>query len=220
VLEYSANGGAWTDAAALFTNNGYDGVINSPEAPYNPLKGRQGFRAVSWGYQSSRLNLANFKGQNIRFRFRVGSDGAYADWGWFIDDVTLYNCVTVPTPTPTPTFTPTPTKTPNTPWINWAVPYVPPASKFTARPARVLFGSVTTASTATGTITGNATFEDGSGSQNKPVPAGSGEIQFLVKAKPGAAPGTNYTLSVKLGSVTITKTGKVAREVRLPLMLK
>jgi Zn-dependent metalloprotease len=221
VLEYSANGGGWTDAAPLFTHNGYDGLINSPETPYNPLRGRQGFRGVSWGYQSSRLNLASFAGQNIRFRFRVGADGSYTGWfGWVVDDVQIYRCVTVPTPTPTPTFTPTPTKTPSTPWINWAVPYVPPASKWAARPARVLFGSVTAASTATGTITGNATFEDGSGSQNKSVPVGSGEIQFLVKAKPGAAPGADYTLSVKMGSVTITKSGKVAREIRLPLLLK
>ncbi len=226
VLEYSANAQPWTDAGALFTHNGYDGTITSPVPPHNPLKGRQGFRAVSWGYQSSRLELSAFKGQNIRFRFRIGSDGAYGDWGWFIDDVTIYTCVNAPTPTPTrtPTRTPsptaTPTRTPSTPWINWATSSLPPVSLQPARPARVLFGSVASATTATGTVTGNAVFDDGSGSQSKPVSAGSGELQFYVRAKPGAAPGTNYTLTVKMGSQTITRTGKVAFIIKMPLLLK
>jgi hypothetical protein len=214
VVEYSANGGAWTDAAALFVNNGYDAAINSPYTPYNPLKGRQAFVAASWGYQSSRLNLQNFKGQTIRFRFRVGADGDYAGWGWFIDDAQVYTCVTAPTPTPSPT------STPNTPWIAFKNSYLPPALIQPARPAPVLYGSITSPSTAAATISGGAVFDDGATSQNKPVPVGSGEISFLVKAKPGAAPGTNYTLQVKLGGVTITKTGKVARVVRLPLLLK
>jgi bacillolysin len=220
VVEYSANGGPWTDAGSLFTHNGYDGTINSPIAPFNPLKGRQGFRAVSWGYQSSRLDLASLKGQDVRFRFRVGADSADAFLGWLIDDVTLYACVVLPTPTPTPTFTPTPTRTPNTPWINWATNALPPASLNRPRPARVLYGSISSPQSVTATISGGAVFGDNTASQAKTVPPANGETFFDVKAKPGAAPGTTYTLTVKMGSSTITRTGRVAREVRLPLLLK
>lgn len=220
VMEYSKNGGAWTDAGSLFTTNGYDGAITSPFTPYNPLKGRQAFRANSWGYQSSRLDLASFKGGNVRFRFRVGADGDYAGWGWFIDDVRIYTCVTAPTPTPSPTPTRTPSPTPNTPWINWATTTLPPAARFPVLPARVLYGSVSSATNVTATITGGATFDDGTGSQTKPAAPTSGEVFFNVKAKAGATPGTNYTLTVKLGSVTITRTGKVGWNVKLPTLLK
>lgn len=73
VVEYSTNNGAtWTDAAALFTDNGYNGVISSSFD--NPLAGRQAFVRESNGYISSRLNLSSLAGQSVRFRFRIGTD--------------------------------------------------------------------------------------------------------------------------------------------------
>lgn len=92
VVEYSANGGAWTDAGPLFVNNGYKGKINGQSG--NPLEGRNAFVDVSWGYGSSRLNLASLKGQSVKFRFRVGSDELVGGYGWFVDDVRLYSCIT------------------------------------------------------------------------------------------------------------------------------
>jgi hypothetical protein len=91
VLEYSTNNGStWIDASALFTHNGYNGVISASFD--NPLGGRAGFVRESYGYLSSRLALNSLSGQNVRFRFRIGSDYMVDDLGWLIDDVRLYNC--------------------------------------------------------------------------------------------------------------------------------
>jgi bacillolysin len=118
VLEYSANGGVWTDAGSLITENGYNGTISTVDT--NPLGGRSGFITNSYGYTSSRLNLSSLAGQNVKFRFRIGTDSGGWDWGWFIDDIRIYTCGAL---VPTPTRTVTPTKT-NTP-IGWT----PPAAK-------------------------------------------------------------------------------------------
>jgi uncharacterized repeat protein (TIGR01451 family) len=95
VLEYSANGGAWTDAGSLFTHNGYDGPVDIGYG--NPLAGRQAFGGESNGYISSRLDLNSLAGQSVRFRFRIGTDSSYDALGWFIDDVRIYTCSSAPT---------------------------------------------------------------------------------------------------------------------------
>ena len=89
ILEYSTNGGVtWSNAGGLFTHNGY----NSTLEPSNPLGGISAFGADSRGYISSRLDLGSLAGQNIRFRFRMGTDEFLYDYGWFIDDVRIYTC--------------------------------------------------------------------------------------------------------------------------------
>jgi len=93
VIEYSTNGGAtWIDASTLFTHNGYNGTISASYG--NPLGGRQAFVRESNGYISTRLNLSSLAGQNVRFRFRIGTDSSNGDYGWFIDDIRMYTCVT------------------------------------------------------------------------------------------------------------------------------
>jgi bacillolysin len=94
VLEYTINNGAsWNDAGSLFTYNGYDGSISSSWG--NPLGGRSAFLDDSHGYISSRLNLASLVGKSVRFRWRMGLDTSYYDWGWWLDDVRIYTCVTL-----------------------------------------------------------------------------------------------------------------------------
>jgi hypothetical protein len=91
VIEYSTNNGtSWTDAGSLIANNGYNGTIDDNFG--NPLGGRQAFVRESNGYMSSRLNLSTLAGQNVRFRFRIGTDSMFGDYGWFIDDVRIYTC--------------------------------------------------------------------------------------------------------------------------------
>jgi Zn-dependent metalloprotease len=128
MIEYSIDGGStWLDAGSLIVNNGYNGTIYLNDN--NPLKGRSAFVAESNGYISTRLNLANFAGQNMRFRFRIGTDSTFDDYGWFIDDVRIYTCVAASaTATPTVTATRTPTATSATVSPTWTViPTVTPS---------------------------------------------------------------------------------------------
>ena len=91
VIEYSTdNGTTWTDAGSLITNNGYTGTISTLFS--NPLGDRQAFVGRSNGYMSTRLNLNSLSGQNVRFRFRIGTDSSVDDYGWFIDDIQIYTC--------------------------------------------------------------------------------------------------------------------------------
>lgn len=93
VLEYSLNGGAtWNDAGGLPAVNGYTGAI---QAGFNPLGGRQGFVNESNGYISTRLTLSTLAGNNVRFRFRIGTDSSVDNFGWFIDDIHIYTCAAV-----------------------------------------------------------------------------------------------------------------------------
>ncbi len=110
VVEYSINGGAWTDAGSLFEVNGYDGAIASGDG--NPIAGRNAFLSDSHGYISSRLNLASLAGQNVKFRWRVALDAIVNDRGWWLDDVRIYSCSSSGvTPTATTSATPTATTT-------------------------------------------------------------------------------------------------------------
>lgn len=93
VVEYSTDGGgSWNDAGGLFDSNGYTGsIFNGYD---NPLRGRSAFVRESNGYISSRANLNPLAGQNVMFRFRIGTDTGYDDYGWFVDDVQIYTCKT------------------------------------------------------------------------------------------------------------------------------
>lgn len=91
VVEYSTDGVTWLDAGTFIeAGRGYTGAI---QADYgNPLAGRSAFVGVASDYGSTRLNLASLRGQQVRFRFRAGTDSAGGDTGWFIDDVAIYSC--------------------------------------------------------------------------------------------------------------------------------
>ena len=91
VLEYSTNGGtSWYEAGGLIDHTGYSGTIYDWWG--SPLGGRQAFVGQSNGYYSSRLDLTPLAGQDVRMRFRIGTDIWMGDRGWFIDDVGIYTC--------------------------------------------------------------------------------------------------------------------------------
>lgn len=95
VVEYSTNGGgSWQDAGTLFTDRGYNATID--DASVNPLHGRDAFGSVSQGYLSSRLDLSSLAGQQVRFRFRIGTDSFIGTEGWFVDDMRIYTCSNTP----------------------------------------------------------------------------------------------------------------------------
>lgn len=91
VVEYSTDAGkSWSDAGSLFTANGYNTSIYRGFG--NPLEGRKAFGDLSYGYISSRANLAALSGKNARFRFRIGTTEAISSIGWFIDDISIVTC--------------------------------------------------------------------------------------------------------------------------------
>jgi hypothetical protein len=93
-LEYSLNGGAWTDASGLFMDGlNYNGNINTAFGDGdNPHTGRNAFIGDSHGYVSSKYDLSSFAGQNVRFRWRMSTDSTFYDLGWVVDDVRVYTC--------------------------------------------------------------------------------------------------------------------------------
>ncbi|TMQ70424.1 MAG: T9SS type A sorting domain-containing protein [Candidatus Eisenbacteria bacterium] len=89
VIEISDNGGAsWTDIGAS-VSPGYGGTITTISG--NPLGGRSGFVGASPGYPGLGLATVNlgttYAGKTVMVRFRIGSDEAVSDGGWFIDDL-------------------------------------------------------------------------------------------------------------------------------------
>lgn len=121
VVEYSTTGatGPWRDAGGLFAASGgaggYPGTI-SPGSD-NPLAGRAGFVRESNGYGASRADLSSLAGQSVMFRWRIGTDSAVDDYGWFLDDLRIGTCTastTSPSPieSPTSTAAPAPTASP------------------------------------------------------------------------------------------------------------
>jgi hypothetical protein len=115
VLEYSLDGGTtWTDILAAqgpvpananrFIEGGYaTAPLNSSG---NPLAGRRAWHGTSpnfaTGYITSRVNLADFAGRDVRFRFRFGADSSIGGAGWWIDRVTINSaapCAPIPTGT-------------------------------------------------------------------------------------------------------------------------
>ncbi len=108
VIEYSIDGGSnWVDAGSLIEDNGYTHTLSTSYG--NPLGGQSAYSGVSpFGgtYISTRVDLISLVGQNVRFRFRIGTDNTQAGYGWWIDDVHIYTCGDTP-PTPTPTPAPT-----------------------------------------------------------------------------------------------------------------
>lgn len=104
VLEISISGGAWQDfvtAGGVFLQNGYNGSLGVSTP--NPLGGRAGWTGNSGGYITTIGRVPpSAVGQNVQFRWRMGTDSnsAPAGGGWDVDTVTVsgnYACAAPPT---------------------------------------------------------------------------------------------------------------------------
>ncbi len=161
VLEIKIGAGAYQDilaAGGSFVANGYNSTF--PTTFENPLPLRQAWSGLSTGYVNVEATLpAAANGQNVQFKFRMGSDNsvAPAGGGVRVDDFELissFNCGPGgPTPTPTPVPpTPTPTPVPPTPtptpgpssfiYDNGGLSTGPTASRGTAAPAGTTWSEV------------------------------------------------------------------------------
>jgi bacillolysin len=177
VVEYSTDGGStWNDAGGLITDNGYSGAITSSRGSTNPLKGREAFVGESNGYISSRLDLASLEGEDVRFRFRIGTDASVDDYGWFVDDVQIYGCAGGDTDPPDTAIDTGPTGTIKTNQATFTFSGTPAGdtAKIQCRLDSQAFSDCTSPKTFTGLTDGphTATFraEDAAGNQD-PSPA-------------------------------------------------
>ncbi|MCB1042384.1 MAG: hypothetical protein KDC35_05585 [Acidobacteria bacterium] len=100
VLEYSTDGGtSWFDILASngggvpadpsrFVQNGYNSTLSTGSS--NPLPGRQAWSGDNSAFQLVIVDLADFGGLNVHFRWRFGCDSSVTDDGWYIDDVQIF----------------------------------------------------------------------------------------------------------------------------------
>jgi hypothetical protein len=92
VLEMSIGAGAFQDilaAGGSFSSGGYNQTLN---ASANPLGGRQGWTGSSGGYINVKINLpAAAAGQNVKFKFRMGTDASVGGTGIRIDGLKVIN---------------------------------------------------------------------------------------------------------------------------------
>ena len=82
------------DVAALPWVNGPTTTLNTGGG--NPAQGRQVYSADSAGWVGSRLDLTSFAGASIKPQFTVNYDNSSNYIGWFLDDITVYNCAPPP----------------------------------------------------------------------------------------------------------------------------
>lgn len=93
ILEISTDdGSSWTQLSTdLLITDPYDGTVSGN---VNPLAGQPGWCGDPEDFVSSVIDLSDFQGETVRFRFRLGTDGSVgrANDGWFIDDVVVQSC--------------------------------------------------------------------------------------------------------------------------------
>jgi len=61
----------------------------------SPATGRMAFGGYSDGWVASALDLTSFAGRSIKPQFTVSTDNLGWFIGWFLDDITIYNCAPV-----------------------------------------------------------------------------------------------------------------------------
>lgn len=102
VLEYSINdGGSWSDImnGGTFLTGGYNLQLSTGWG--NPIQGRNAWSGNSGGFINVEVLLnQNINGQNIKFRWRMGSDSLSASVGVWLDNVEIEG-VFSPSPTMT-----------------------------------------------------------------------------------------------------------------------
>ncbi len=88
VLEISTDGGAsWTQVTTdkLLTDP-YDGAVSA-------LGDSAGWCGDPQDWLKSVVDLSDWAGQTVQFRFRLGSDSSVSREGWYLDDLTVQGCV-------------------------------------------------------------------------------------------------------------------------------
>lgn len=95
ILEISTNNGqSFTQISNdKFLSGSYHMPIATSEG--NPLATRDAWCGDPQDWTNSVVNLADYAGQSVVFRFRLGTDNSIDREGWYIDDVKVQSCVLV-----------------------------------------------------------------------------------------------------------------------------
>ena len=101
-IKYRLNSGSWTLLpSSAFTANEYNvKLVTAAAGNDNPLAGEQAFAGSDGGKTSgswgrSYINLSRLgvsANSTIQFRFEAGTDGCNGRDGWYVDDISVYNC--------------------------------------------------------------------------------------------------------------------------------
>lgn len=99
VLEYSTDGGStWFDILEgdggsvpanpdRFLQGAYTGPLNTGTGT-NPINGRDAWHgAQGTSFSQVEVDLVDFSGESVHFRWRFGSDGSVGATGWWVDDI-------------------------------------------------------------------------------------------------------------------------------------
>lgn len=91
VVEYSIDGGTTFSRLQPESGEGYGPVADATAGNNSAIHG-SAFVGDSHGYVSTRFFLGDLAGQSVKIRFRLASDSRFGDFGWFVDDVRVYDC--------------------------------------------------------------------------------------------------------------------------------
>ena len=100
-VKISVNGGPWTLVDYTdFVYNSYNVFLfSAPQGNTNPIAGEQAFSGAdegsvegSWGRSIISLDGYAQPGDEIQLRFDIGVDGCNGAFGWYVDDVNVYQC--------------------------------------------------------------------------------------------------------------------------------
>jgi hypothetical protein len=98
VVELSTNNGAtWADVTTFGANPMYTHTITDQAG--NPLANRQAYSRTATNVTRTLSFGTQFSGQNVRLRFRIGTDEAVSAPGWDLDDVVFTGINGNPFPT-------------------------------------------------------------------------------------------------------------------------
>jgi len=99
-LKYSIDGSSFELLpGSAFTANGYNGNLNTG-ANDNPMAGEPVFTGSDGGSSSgswgrSYIDLSSIgvtANSTVQFRWELGTDGCNGREGWYVDDISVYNC--------------------------------------------------------------------------------------------------------------------------------
>jgi len=95
IVEASTDGTTFTQVpnSAIISGGSYDGVISSQyDNPLATLSAWCTNTARPYEDGPVRVDVTSYAGQNVQFRFRLGTDNSTSHEGWYVDDVSVSSC--------------------------------------------------------------------------------------------------------------------------------